>query len=525
MEPQCIPHTLIPGTSALFNDYLYDFEKVAKFFPHRPYRIESYAAAAREVRYPSERRAALVEALRPLNPGSANLSRLAQPGTLAVVTGQQVGLFSGPAYTVYKAVTAAKLAQQLTQNGIPAAPVFWLATEDHDVEEVSHVWVFDETARPTKIEVTEQNGTGQPVGHIPLRDIPIDTLRDALGALPNADDVVALVERTYLPEATFGESFLRLLREVLADLDLIFIDPLLPAVRQISAQFLADAVGRIPNLLDELLHRNRELVADGYHAQVNLEADSSLLFLFEQGKRVALRLRDGKFRSNGHSYSVAELEDRRADLSPNALLRPVMQDYLFPTVAYVGGPAELAYMAQSQVIYRALLGRMPVMAPRNGFTLLDGRAGKLMVRYGLQVPELFDYQEVVRARIAAKLVPAHLLEYFSAMREATASQLVGLRVELVRFDPTLEAAARKSESKILYQLEKLKQKTAREAMRRDARATGEALYLSDLVYPHRHLQERLYSILPFLAKFGLDLPQRLLNDAALDCPDHTARVF
>src|SRR5271165_4734384 len=525
MEPECIPHTLIPGTSALFNDYLYDFEKVAKFFPHRPFSLESYTAAGKEVQYPAERRAALVEALRPLNQGSLNLDRLAEPGTLAVVTGQQVGLFSGPAYTVYKAVSAAKLARELTHNGMPAVPVFWLATEDHDVEEVSHVWVFDETARPTRIDVTEQNGTGKlkPVGRIPLRDIPIDALREALGALPHADEVVALVERTYLPDATFGESFLRLLKELLARLDLIYIDPLLPAVRQISSLFLADAVGRIPGLLGELLDRNRQLLAEGYHAQVNLEPDSSLLFLFEQGKRVALRMRDGQFRSNDRSYSVAELQDRSADLSPNALLRPVMQDYLFPTVAYVGGPAELAYMAQSEIIYLSLLGRMPVMAPRNGFTLLDGRAGKLMVRYGLQVPELFDYQEVVRARIAAKLVPAHLLEYFSAMREATASQLVGLRVELVRFDPTLEAAARKSESKILYQLEKLKQKTAREAMRRDARATSEALYLSDLVYPLRHLQERLYSILPFLAKFGLDLPQRLLHDAAVDCPDHTVR--
>jgi len=525
MEPQCIPHTLIPGTSALFNDYLYDFDKVARFFPHRPYSLESFSAAAEEVQYPPERRTALVEALRPLNPASLNLERLAEPATLAVVTGQQVGLFSGPAYTVYKAVTAAKLARQLTQHGIAAVPVFWLATEDHDAEEVSHVWVFDETARPTRIEVTEQNGSGQPVGRIPLRDIPIDALREALGALPHADEVVALVERTYLPDATFGESFLRLLKELLARLDLIYIDPLLPAVRQISSLFLADAVGRIPGLLGELLDRNRQLLAEGYHAQVNLEPDSSLLFLFEQGKRVALRMRDGQFRSNDRSYTVAELQDRRADLSPNALLRPVMQDYLFPTVAYVGGPAELAYMAQSQVIYQALLGRMPVMAPRNGFTLLDGRAGKLMARYGLQIPELFDYQEVVRARIAARLVPAHLMEYFAAMREAIASQLVGLRVELVRFDPTLEAAARKSESKVLYQLEKLKQKTAREAMRRDARATSEALYLSDLVYPHRHLQERLYSILPFLAKFGLDLPQRLLHDAAVDCPDHTVRVF
>jgi bacillithiol synthase len=525
MEPQCIRHTAIPGTSALFNDYLYNFDRVAKFFPHAPYSFESLAAAAREVQYPDGRRAALVEALRPLNAGSPNLARLAEPGTLAVVTGQQVGLFSGPAYTVYKAVTAAKLAHELTQLGIPAVPVFWAATEDHDVEEVSHVWVFDETARPTEIKITEPNGAGQPVGRIPLRDIPIDALRVGLGALPFAADVMALVERHYLAGATFSESFLRLLKELLADLDLIYVDPLLPAVRQISSEFLGNAVGRIPGLLGELLERNRELLADGYHAQVNLDVDSSLLFLFEQGKRVALRLREGTFRTNDRSYSVAELQERRADLSPNALLRPVMQDYLFPTVAYVGGPAELAYMAQSQVIYRELLGRMPVMTPRNGFTLLDGRAGKLLARYGLEVSDLFDDREVVSARIAGKLVPAHLMKYFAATKESAASQLAGLRVELGGFDPTLEAAARKSESKILYQLEKLKQKTARETMRRDARATSEALYLSNLVYPRRHLQERLYSILPFLAKFGLDLPQRLLRETSIDCPDHTVRIF
>ena len=279
-----------------------------------------------------------------------------------------------------------------------------LATEDHDVEEVSHLWVFDETARPTKIEVSEHNGTGQPVGTIPLRDLPIQALarsarRSALRRRRGGAGGTHLSARCHVrrvlsavAEGTAGRSRPHLRRSAVC----------LRSAR-ISSQFLADAVARIPGLLSELLERNRELLADGYHAQVNLEADSSLLFLFEQGKRVALRLRDGQFRTNDRTYSVAELQARKADLSPNALLRPVMQDYLFPTVAYVGGPAELAYMAQSQVIYRELLGRMPVMTPRNGFTLLDGRAGKLMLRYGLQVPDLFDYQQVVRDRIAAKL--------------------------------------------------------------------------------------------------------------------------
>src|SRR5579884_2037935 len=170
MHCTCVRHTELPGVSALFADVLYHPDRTSSFYPHPIRDLEAYHAAAARIRLPEDRRAALVAALRGRNPASPALDRLAQPGTVAVVTGQQVGLFSGPAYTIFKALTAAKLAQSLSERGIPAVPVFWLATEDHDLAEVDHAWVFDRFLLPQKLRVegAETGGNGRPVGTVEL---------------------------------------------------------------------------------------------------------------------------------------------------------------------------------------------------------------------------------------------------------------------------------------------------------------------------------------------------------------------
>jgi bacillithiol biosynthesis cysteine-adding enzyme BshC len=512
MEPACIRHTDLPGASRLFVDFSYHFEKVARFYRHDPHNIESFAAAAREIHYPDARRAEMVRALTAQNGPSANLERLAQPGTVAIVTGQQVGLFSGPAYTVYKAVTAARLAKELTDRGTPAVPVFWLATEDHDLEEVDHGWVFDSLRHPVALRAqTKSNGRPRPVGGIVVENAPMDELRRALNGFPHAEEVIAMVGDAYPPGVTMGAGFLALLKKMLAPLGLIFLDPLDPEIRKIGAPLIADALEAAPELKSRLLARTRELEAAGYHAQVHLEDKTSLFFLLEKGERVPLRVKESEF---------ASLRDRAAEISPNALLRPVMQDYLLPTCCYVGGPAELAYLAQSQVIYDRLLGRMPVMISRAGFTLLEARATKLLARYKLTVPQTFIDPEHLRDRVAHSLVPESLGASFDTQTAFVMKHLDLVRADLAAFDPTLAASLDKSRAKIAYQLDKARRKTAAEIMRRNDRAAGDAQYLSNFLYPHRHLQERFYSILPFLAGHGLDLVETLYQAVQLDCPDH-----
>jgi len=504
METTCIRHTELPNTTRLFADLVYHYDRVELFYAHAPYDPDSFSAAAAQIRYPSERRAAMVAALAEQNPGNPSLALFAQEGTVAVVSGQQVGLFSGPAYTVFKALSAIRLAEQLTAQGLPAVPVFWLATEDHDLVEINQAWVFDAGHEVVGLKSSSANPLGGPVGPIVLKDTPIEELEKALAGFPFADEVLSLVRECYAPGATFGGAFRALVGKLLAKWPILFLDPLAPSVRAIGAPLLEQVVERMPELNAALLERNQELTAAGYHAQVHVEANSSLLFSLEGGKRTPWK-----------QTPVAS-----SLLSPNALLRPVLQDFILPTVAYFGGPAELAYFAQSQVLYTRLLGRMPVMLHRAGFTLLDDRTEKILSRYGLSVVDTLIYETGLRERLAAKLIPADVIEKVAQLRQRIGSEVEALYADVQALDPTLEKVLAKSSAKMIYQLDKMQRKTARQALHRDEQAQRHAEFLHHSLYPHRHMQERFYSILPFLAQHGMDLLERVYEHVEVGCPDH-----
>jgi bacillithiol synthase len=524
MESACIRHTELPHTARLFADYLYHFDRVRRFYAHDPHDPESFRRAAAEIRYEPERRAALVAALGEQNGPGPALELLARPETVAVVTGQQVGLFSGPCYTVYKALSAVRLARRLTESGIPAVPVFWLATEDHDFEEVNQCWVFNAANEPRRLQLAGANGERRPVGEILVGQAPIDELRDALRDLPFCDEVTEMVAEAYRPEATMGSAFASLLRRMPVLSELLYFDPMHAASRRLAAPLLAEAVRRGPELTSRVLERNRELTAAGYHVQVHVETQTSFVFLLENGRRLTLRRDGSEYIADGRRFSAEDLAARAESLSPNALLRPVVQDSMLPTAAYIGGPAELAYFAQSQVIYDALLGRMPAAVSRQSATLLNERARKLMDGYELELPDFFRGEVAVREKIARKLVPAGLERAIGETRVELSGLLDRLDGALGEFDPTLTAAFGKNRRKMEYQLAKVERKAAREALRRDARASAEAAYLCGLVYPEKHLQERLYSIIPFLARHGTDLVGTLADGLTPECLDHRILV-
>jgi uncharacterized protein YllA (UPF0747 family) len=217
--------------------------------------------------------------------------------------------------------------------------------------------------------------------------------------------------------------------------------------------------------------------------------------------------------------------DRAGSLSPNALLRPVVQDSILPTVAYVGGPAELAYLAQAEVIYRHVLGRMPVPLNRAGFTLLDQRSRKLLDRYKLNLDDFFHGEQVLKERLALAVIPQDLTRTMQESRAAAAQALDRTMESLRSFDVTLAKAAERSQKKVAYQFDKMQKKVAREMLVRDTRAAEHTAYLYGLIYPDRHLQERLYSILPFLARYGTGLIDQIFENVRLDCPEHQLLVI
>lgn len=521
MEGNCKRHTELPHSSKLFCDLLYRFERVREFYRSSPTDATSFGAAAGEVAYPDERRRALISVLRRQNGDHPLLEQLAQPGTVAVLTGQQVGLFSGPSYTIYKALTAIRLAEQLSAQGIRAVPVFWLATEDHDFAEVSTCWTFDATHRPVALRVAAPDGhTDHPVGGVVLPDPPIEGLAATLAGFPFGDDVLQAVREAYRPGRTMGEAFGALLKRLLGRQQMLFFDPMDRGAREIAAPVVRAALESAGELTAALLERNKRLNDAGYHAQVHVENHTSLVFLLEDGHRINLRRHNGEYAAKERRFSTAELSERAADLSPNALLRPVVQDYLFPTVAYIGGPAELAYLGQSQVLYERLLGRQPVAVSRAGFTLFDARCQKLMDRYGIVLEDFYHGEDALREKIGEKLIPPQVSEALRQSSEGISQHLNALEIAFRHFDSTLQAALEKSRAKIKHQFVKIERKAGREQMRRNQRASEEASYLFQSIYPHKHLQERFYTILPFLAQHGLDLVERLYENVRLECPDH-----
>ncbi|MDE3196737.1 MAG: bacillithiol biosynthesis cysteine-adding enzyme BshC [Acidobacteriota bacterium] len=516
MECTCVRQTDLPNTTKLFSDLIYRFDRVADLYPWKTNDLASIEAAAK-FDYPDDRRADLIRALTPGNQGNPSLEILAQPGTVAIVTGQQVGLFSGPAYTVYKALSAIRIARELNARGTRAVPVFWLATEDHDFAEVNQAWVFGSDRRPVRLQADSPESSGtRPVGGLPLDSIPISELRAVLNGLPFAEEAAAIVERAYRPGATMGEAFAAMVRELFAPYGLLIVDPMSPAIRKMAAPFMRTAVERMPELIGAVIAKSKELVERGYHAQVLVDAKTSLAFLLENGHRTTLK-RTG--------YSLGELADKGESLSPNALLRPVLQDYLLPTAAYVGGPAELAYFAQSRVIYDRLLGRQPVAAPRSSFTLLDARSAKHAAKYGLGFTDLFTEESVLREKIADRVTPPSLAGRLNRTASSIAAALDALEADLKHFDVSLAAALGTSRGKIEYQAAKIARKTRAQMLVKDAQASRDAASLSGLAYPEGHLQERLYSIVPFLAAFGPGLIGELYEHVRIECPDHQVAVL
>jgi bacillithiol biosynthesis cysteine-adding enzyme BshC len=528
MQCTCVRQTDLPNTSKIFVDLIYHFDRVQDLYPWEPNNLAAVALAALAAQssFPDERRARVVEALAALNQGNASLEMLAKPGTVAIITGQQVGLFSGPAYTVYKALTAIRIASELTAQGTPAVPMFWLATEDHDFAEVDHADVFGPDHQPVRLKTSTPDQAGsRPVGELPIGDVPLAELRKALAEFPFADEAVALVERAYKPGATMGSAFAAIVKELFAPYGLLLIDPMSPALRSIAAPLMRQAVERMDELSDDLMLRSKALTDRGYHAQVLVDSKTSLAFLLQNGQRLALRRTADGFVAGLQKWTNAELADRAAHLSPNALLRPVIQDYLFPTAAYVGGPAELAYLAQSQVLYKKLLGRQPVAFPRAGFTLLDERSASRMKKYRLNPQDLLVREQIFQETVAARLVPASLKQSLEKTKAAVAAALDGFGDDLSHFDPSLVTALATSRRKIEYQVAKIIRKTGIQILAKDAQAQRDAKALSGLVYPDGHLQERLYSIVPFLAKYGPGLIDEIYSQVRVECPDHQFAVL
>src|SRR5467141_3600448 len=512
MDCHVLAFRQLPHQPKVFLEYLDHFEKVKSFYFHPP-AMPAVTRAARKLDYPGERRAEVTSILRKQNvdlgAGAETLSNLdrLEKGAVAVVSGQQVGLFSGPAYSVYKALTAVQIAEELTRGGIPAVPIFWMATEDHDLDEVRHATCFDQ-GKLVRFELPLVAETGRPVGRIPLGAQIEPLVQEAaeLLAKQGSDLLAQYLIESYRPEETYGSAFGKLFARLFAQHGLILMDPLDTGLHKVAAPLYQHALAERDALNEKLLQRGKDLDRAGFDAQVKVAARSTLLFRMDEGVRQVITASADKFQAGEKTWTRDELVHRThaepETFSPNALFRPVVQDYLLPTAAYIAGPAEIAYFAQSEVVYRHLLGRMPVMLPRAGFTLVDAKANKLMRKYGLTVEDVWSGSQDLRHRMERRSVSSALTKNFDRNQRQIAKMLSQLGKQIEKLDPTLKGTMERTRERIEFQIDKLRRKAGRAQDQKTGLISTHEQYLESLLYPHKALQSRELCLFPFLARWG-----------------------
>jgi bacillithiol synthase len=534
LKSQCLPFKQIPHTTKLFTDFLSYSPPVQPFYPRSPYFTEWFKDEASRVNYDSARREQVATILERQNKAwdaspktLENIARL-RKGAAAVVTGQQVGLFGGPVFAIYKALTAVKLAAQATAAGTECVPVFWLATHDHDLAEINHVFIPGPDAALQTLATSAHGVPDAPVGAVEFGD-EIETVVEAAGALLDPE-TANLLRASYKPGETLGSAYARFFARLCADWGVVLLDPSDPEFHQIAAPLFRAAIERSGELDDALLARGKELESSGYHQQVKVTSSSTLLFAVQNGVRIPVHRRAGataglsEFLIGEEKISQEDLLKRIAtapqDFNPNVLLRPVVQDYLLPTVTYIGGPAEVAYFAQIAVVYQALAGRITPILPRFSATILDHKHQGLLERYQLTLPEIFQGPASLSQHLASRSLSQEVQKSFDQAAADLEKSLAGIRDSLGRLDQTLVEAANNAGSKMQHQLEQLRSRAARAELRHSEILGRHADLLSNALYPNKTLQEREIAGIYFVSRHGKEFLQTVYDAINPDCLDH-----
>jgi len=532
VRSECLPFTAIPHTTPLFSDYLYNFPKVQEFYA-RPPQLGAWAAdEARSIKYDEARRAQIAGILdrqnRAWNASPTTLENIARlgRGACAIVTGQQVGLFGGPLFSIFKALSAVHLAAEATKTVIDCVPVFWLATEDHDLAEVNHTFLLAPDGTVKRVATTTHGAENAPMSRI-LFGPEIQQAVEEAASLLGETELTDWLREFYRPGETLGSAFARLFSAMFEKFGVVLLDASDPALHAMAAPIYRQAVERNAELTSELLARGKALEQAGYHQQVKVTDSSTLLFAMRDGQRLPIHRANtnhDEFRVETAKITrdalLRQVEETPHEFSANVLLRPVVQDYLLPTLAYIGGPAEIAYFAQAGVVYEKLLGRVTPTLPRFSATVVESKARDFMERYQLKFTDLFHGPERLREQMAAHELPAELHISFEAADASLTESLQQISSALEKLDKTLVEAAQGAGAKMHYQLQQLRGRAARAELRKSEVIARHAQFLSSSLYPDKALQEREIAGAYFVARHGREILDRLYHSTQVCCLDH-----
>lgn len=453
---------------------------------------------------------------------SHSLARLREPGAVVVTTGQQPGLFTGPLYTVYKALSAAALARALeTSWQRPVVPVFWLATDDHDFAEANRAawtaadgsvreWVLRE--RPAQAPLT-------PMYREPLGDDIVPALAQLGGDLegaPGREDVLAWLGRHYRPDATVGSAFGGALAELLAPFGVVCLDAGHRALKQLAAPWLLRALEASGRIEAELLPVLADLTARRADPGVAIGDGATLVFVEGREGRDRLVRQGDRFvaRRGGESFALADLAALAGAtperLSPNVLLRPVVESAILPTVAYVAGPGELRYLALTPPVYQLLEVPRQQPVPRWSGVMVEPRVDRVLGKFQLGLDDVLAAEGVAEARLVREQLPEQVTAPVARLREALEREYAELAAGAAGIDPTLEKAVLGVRGQAQHALAEVERKVVQHLKRRRETELGQVARVRASVRPLGRPQERVLTVAPFLARHGSALLGELL---------------
>ena len=521
--------------SRLSLDYTYQHDKLARFYAGDPAKPDAWRDVIARVQAQPRDRAGIVAILegqlaarQAPEQARAAAAKLADPHTVAIVTGQQAGLFGGPLYTLMKGLTAARLAADIeAQFGVPCVTVFWNHAEDHDWEEVASAWILDEDLQAHRLTVGGIEGDGHvPVGQVRLTEDITRVLTELETLLPQTEftaATIAQLRRCYEPGTGMADAFGQLLDFLLGPLGVVVFDGGDPAAKPLARAIFERELARPGHSRQLASDTGHALVADGFHAQVVTQADGTALFSMVGG-RIPIKYRDEQFFVGETPVDAATL---RADaaahperFSPNVLLRAVVQDTLLPTIAYVAGPSELAYLGQLKDVYAFHQTPMPLIVPRATGTILDSASLRFLARTTLELPSLQAQDEHALNQWLEAQLPPQIEQALHDLEHTLDERMAALLAAVPALDPTLDGAVKSSQGRVVHEIRGLHAKVISAAKRRHETLRRQFAHAQHLAFPGGHPQERVLCLAWYMNRFGPALVPRLYECLPIEGGKH-----
>lgn len=529
----------LPGFQNLFLDYIYEFNNVSKYYLKNFRNKNDFKSHFNEVansnRDIKKRTVEIIEeqyaGLKPSTQTRKNINALKSDNTIAVLTGQQLGILGGPLYTIYKALTAIKLCSELKSENeeYNFVPVFWLAGDDHDFEEVSFINIINDNNDVVKIEYSdgeEPDKNRGPVGSLEFGEgiqKVFEEIKANLRDTDFTDELMSLIEHYVFDSETFANAFRKLMFKLFNEYGLIIFDAQQKEVKQELTDIFLKEINNYSKHTNTLIKTSAEL-EEIYHAQVKVKPVN--LFLFHNGGRYSIEPEEDKFIVKGTKLELS-FEDLKQiiveepeRISPNVLMRPICQDYLFPTGFYVGGPGELNYFAQLMPLYAHFDIPSPIVYPRASITIAEKSISKVIERYNLSYLDFFNEERYVNSKVIENISELDLNTEFNEIKNGIDIIISGLDNKLSDIDKNLLQVKEKTLERIVQAVDTLKQKAEKAQERKHDDVMRQLSKVRTAILPNGKLQERELNFVFLVNKYGIELIKLLYNEMNIGKFEH-----